>query len=83
MENDSAVMFKQHTPLEFSSSGHDCTDIKDQDNTRKQLKDDMILAATAEDEALTVTENHQVNSAKSFSSFTNSLAMPQQTDCRG
>lgn len=50
-------MFKQHIPLEFTSSGHYCVDIRDQDNTRRQLKDDMILTVTAEDEALTVTEN--------------------------
>ena len=57
MENDRAVMFKQQIPLEFTSSGHYCVDIRDDDYTRKPMKDDKILAATAEDEALTVTED--------------------------
>ncbi|XP_061906336.1 uncharacterized protein LOC133659674 [Entelurus aequoreus] len=57
MENDRAVMFKQQIPLEFTSSGHYCVDIRDKNSTTQQMKDDVILAATAEDEVLTVTEN--------------------------
>ena len=43
MENDRAVMFKQQIPLEFTSSGHYCVDIRDDDYTRKPMKDDTIL----------------------------------------
>ena len=49
MENDRAVMFKQQIPLEFTSSGHYCVDIRDNDNTTHRV--------TGEDEVLTVTEN--------------------------
>lgn len=83
MENDRAVMFKQNIPLGFTSSGHYCVDIRDQDNTRRQLKDDMILAVTAEDEALTVTENMSPGEKRKVLLKLHSLAMPQQTDCRG
>lgn len=43
-------MFKQQIPLEFTSSGHYCVDIRD---TRRQVKD----AATADNVVLLVTEN--------------------------
>lgn len=47
MENDRAVMFRQPVPLEFTSSGHYCVDIRDKDTEKSET----------EDEALTVTEN--------------------------
>lgn len=53
MENDRAVMFKQQIPLEFTSSGPYCVDIRDNDDTRRQVKD----AATADNVVLLVTEN--------------------------
>lgn len=58
MENDKVVMFKQPVPLEFTSSGHYCVDIRDKD-TRSHIKDikDVVLTTTAEDETLIVTEN--------------------------
>lgn len=47
MEKDSAVMFKQSIPLEFTSSEHYCVDIKEKDTEKDQT----------EEEVLTVTEN--------------------------
>lgn len=47
MENNRAVMFKQPVPLEFTSSGHYCVDIRDKDTDKNET----------ENEVLTVTEN--------------------------
>ncbi|XP_034069112.1 uncharacterized protein LOC117544299 [Gymnodraco acuticeps] len=38
MENDRAVMFKQHIPLELTSSGHYCIDIRDKDTGMNQIE---------------------------------------------
>lgn len=38
MEKDSAVMFKQSIPLEFTSSGHHCIDIRDKDTKKVKMK---------------------------------------------
>lgn len=47
MEKDSAVMFKQSIPLEFTSSRHYCVNIRDKETTKDQ----------SEEEILTVSEN--------------------------
>lgn len=54
-------MFKQPVPLEFTSSGHYCVDIRDKHNTQSQIKD-VVLATTdgesqVEEKALAVTED--------------------------
>lgn len=47
MENDRVVMFKQPVPLELTSSGHYCVDIRD-DNTEADTNESEVLVVTAE-----------------------------------
>uniref|UniRef100_A0A3P8QS69 Integrase catalytic domain-containing protein n=1 Tax=Astatotilapia calliptera TaxID=8154 RepID=A0A3P8QS69_ASTCA len=47
MENDSVVMFKQPVPLELTSSGHYCVDIRDE-NTTESCNENEVLMVTAE-----------------------------------
>lgn len=43
MENDRSVMFKRPVPLEFTSSGHYCVDIRDKDPERNRAEDEVVL----------------------------------------
>ncbi|XP_039900576.1 uncharacterized protein LOC120741662 [Simochromis diagramma] len=47
MENDSVVMFKQPVPLELTSSGHYCVDIRDE-NTTESCNENEVVMVTAE-----------------------------------
>uniref|UniRef100_A0A669DDN2 Integrase catalytic domain-containing protein n=1 Tax=Oreochromis niloticus TaxID=8128 RepID=A0A669DDN2_ORENI len=47
MENDSVVMLKQPVPLELTSSGHYCVDIRDE-NTTESCNENEVLMVTAE-----------------------------------
>lgn len=47
MENDRVVMFKQPVPLELTSSGHYCVDIRD-GNTEADTNESEVLVVTAE-----------------------------------
>lgn len=47
MENDSVVMLKQPVPLELTSSGHYCVDIRDE-NTTESCNENEVLIVTAE-----------------------------------
>lgn len=47
MENDRVVMFKQQVPLEFTSSGHYCVDIRDR-SAKVSCNESEVLVVTAE-----------------------------------
>lgn len=46
MEKDSAVMFKQSIPLEFTSSGHYCVDIRDKETKTGQTEEEVTVTVT-------------------------------------
>ncbi|KAL6481141.1 hypothetical protein MHYP_G00092210 [Metynnis hypsauchen] len=69
MKNDRAVMFRQPVPLEFTSSGHYCVDIRDKDAAKSDIEVEVLTITDmsldtkgeAEDEILTVTENMSID----------------------
>lgn len=50
MKNDRAVMFNQPVELEFTSSGHYCVNIMDNESSPKDMKCSEQILATAEEE---------------------------------
>lgn len=60
MENDSAVMFSQPVKLDFTSSGHYCVNIMD--NEKKNIQGDDCVLVAAEDVTLTEQKKEDVQS---------------------